>query len=93
LQDRVHGPRLRDLLGKPLSEHERDTARALVAASPGITAASDLAQEYAARAAESADRLGDSTLVSSLSQLSLRVADDLSRSAAMARERFEELAG
>jgi len=50
-------------------------------------------REYAARAAESADRLGDSTLVSSLSQLSLRVADDLSRSAAMARERFEELAG
>lgn len=93
LQDRVHGPRLRDLLGKPLSEHERDTARALVAASPGITAASDLAREYAASAAESADRLGDSALGSSLSQLSLRVADDLARSAGLARERFEELAG
>jgi heptaprenyl diphosphate synthase len=93
LQDRVHGPRLRDLLGKPLSEHERETARVLVAASPGITAASDMAREYAANAAESAYRLGDSSLVTTLSQFSIQIADDLARSAGLARERFEELAG
>lgn len=93
LQDRLHGPRLRDLLGKPLSDHERETARALVAAAPGIAAASELAREYAANAAESADRLGESTIVTSLSQLGIRVADDLTRAAGSARERFEELAG
>jgi len=93
LEDRVHGPRLRDLLGKPLSEHERDTARALIAASPGITASSDMAREYALRAAESASRLGDNAVVTALATLSLRVADDLERTAGQARERFEALAG
>ncbi|HXY45439.1 MAG TPA: polyprenyl synthetase family protein [Acidimicrobiales bacterium] len=93
LEDRVHGPRLRDLLGKPLSEHERDTARALIAASPGITAASDMAREFAERAAESARRLGDNPVVAALSTLSIRVANDLERTAGQARERFEALAG
>jgi heptaprenyl diphosphate synthase len=93
LEDRVQGPRLRDLLGKPLSEHERETARALVAASPGISAATDMAKEYAVAAAESALRLGDSALGDWLSALSLRVGEDLERTAADARERFEALAG
>jgi heptaprenyl diphosphate synthase len=93
LQDRVHGPRLQELLGRPLTEHERDTARALVAASPGITAASDMAREYAVSAAESASRLGDHKVVTALSTLSIRVADDLERTAGQARERFEVLAG
>jgi heptaprenyl diphosphate synthase len=93
LEDRVNGGRLRDLLGKPLSEHERDTARALIAASPGITAASDMAREFAQRAAESAQQLGDNSVVMALTMLSLRVADDLERTAGQARERFEALAG
>jgi heptaprenyl diphosphate synthase len=93
LQDRVHGPRLRDLLGKPLTEHERDTARALVAASPGITAASDMAREFAQLAADAAARLGDNPVVGAFSTLSVRVAADLERTAGQARERFEALAG
>jgi heptaprenyl diphosphate synthase len=93
LQDRVHGPRLRDLLGKPLTEHERDTARALVAASPGITDASDMAREFAQLAADAASRLGDNPVVEPFSTLSVRVAADLERTAGQARERFEVLAG
>jgi heptaprenyl diphosphate synthase len=93
LQDRVHGPRLRDLLGKPLTEHERDTARALVAASPGITDASDMAREFAQLAADAASRLGDNPVVEAFSTLSVRVAADLERTAGQARERFEVLAG
>jgi heptaprenyl diphosphate synthase len=93
LQDRVHGPRLRDLLGKPLTEHERDTARALVAASPGITAASDMAREFAQLASDAASRLGDNPVVGAFSSLSIRVATDLERTAGQARERFEALAG
>jgi heptaprenyl diphosphate synthase len=93
LQDRVHGPRLRDLLGKPLTEHERDTARALVAASPGITAASDMAREFAQLASDAASRLGDNPVVGAFSSLSIRVATDLERTAGQERERFEALAG
>lgn len=93
LQDRVSGARLRDLLGKPLSQYERDTARAIIAASPGITEASDLAREFAEQAAESAGRLGDGPAVTFLSALSIRVADDLEQTAMRARERFEALAG
>ncbi len=93
LDDRVHGPRLRNLLGKPLTEHERDAARALIAASPGIVEASDTARSFAQRAAESAQRLASDSVVNALSELSLRVALDLERSAAQARERFEALVG
>jgi heptaprenyl diphosphate synthase len=93
LDDHENGPRLRDLLGKPLSEHEREQARAIVAASSGIIAASEMAREYADRALESACRLKDDTVVTALSTLSTRVADDLEQSANGARERFEALAG
>ncbi len=93
LIDRVCGPRLRDLLGRPLTEHERESARAIVAASPGIGAATTVAREYAEKAAESALRLGQGSLPDWLSSLSLRVAADLEKSASEARERFDELAG
>ena len=93
LQDRVVGPRLADLLGRPLSEEERETARVLVAASPGIRAASDMAKEYAVAAAESAASLGRGELGQSLARLGHDVARDLDRSAAEARERYDALAG
>jgi heptaprenyl diphosphate synthase len=93
LQDRVVGPRLADLLGQALSEEERETARALVASSPGIVAASEMARGYAATAAEAAARLGAGPVPESLARLGLEVADDLDTSAAQARERFEALAG
>jgi heptaprenyl diphosphate synthase len=92
LLDREHGARLRELLGKPLSEHERESARALVAASPGISAATDMARVYADRAAESALRLGNGPLGDWLSGMSMRVAADLEETAEAARERFEALA-
>ncbi|MGH9169940.1 MAG: polyprenyl synthetase family protein [Acidimicrobiales bacterium] len=92
LKDREHGPRLRDLLGRPLSEHERETARAIVASSPGIPAATDMARVYADKAAASAMRLGPSPLGECLSGMSMRVVADLEETAASARERFEALA-
>ncbi len=107
LRDRVHGPRLQALLGRPLSEREREEARVAVAASPGIMAASDLAREYALTAAKAASRLrgpiageNDGTaaervseLATALSEMSLQVADDLEQSAESARVRFGALAG
>jgi heptaprenyl diphosphate synthase len=92
LLDREHGPALRDVLGKPLTEHERESARAMVASSPGIAAATDMARVYADRAAESALRLGNGPLGDWLSGMSMRVAADLEQAAASARERFEALA-
>ena len=109
LRDRVHGPRLQKLLGRPLSAPEREEARSVVAASPGILAASDLAREYALSAAKAASRLrpadpvvadGDgrsaervARLATALSEMSLQVADDLEQAAESARVRFEALAG
>jgi len=93
LQDRVVGARLADLLGQPLSEAERETARALIASSPGIPAASEMARDYALVAAESAARLGTGVLPESLARLAVEVANDLDRTAAQARQRFEALAG
>jgi len=109
LRDRVHGPRLQKLLGRPLTEPEREEARSVVAASPGILAASDLAREYALSAAKAASRLrpadpvvagGDGRsaervgrLATALSEMSLQVADDLEQAAESARVRFEALAG
>ncbi len=91
LLDRVCGPQLRDLLGRPLSEHERETARALIAASPGISAATDMAKDYAVAAAASAHKLGNPELGDWLSALSIRVGEDLEQTAASARRRFEAL--
>ncbi|MDA8265129.1 MAG: polyprenyl synthetase family protein [Actinomycetota bacterium] len=93
LQDRVHGQRLRELLGKPLSEYERDAARAIIAASPGITAASEMARTFAEKASHAASRLGAGLGVSALSALGMKVANNLDRAALEARERFEALAG
>jgi heptaprenyl diphosphate synthase len=93
LADREVAAQLRALLGKPLDESERETARALVASSDGIPASAVVAREYADQAAEAADRLDDSAISDRLVRLSGEVADDLSRAAADARERFEQLAG
>ncbi|MGH9297152.1 MAG: polyprenyl synthetase family protein [Acidimicrobiales bacterium] len=93
LRDRSVGPALRELLGRPLSEPERDEARSLVAASPGIIAASEVARGYADCAVEAADRLGGGALGARLGTLANDVADDLEAVALQARSRFEALAG
>jgi heptaprenyl diphosphate synthase len=82
LADRAVGPRLRDLLGHPLDQASREEARALVAASPGITAAYDVAREYARTAASAARRLGEGLIPKALAELGYNVVDDLERSTA-----------
>ncbi len=82
LADRAVGPRLRDLLGQPLDQAEREEARALVAASPGIAAAHEIARDYAETAASAAGRLGEGLVPKALAELGYNVVDDLERSAA-----------
>jgi heptaprenyl diphosphate synthase len=76
------GPRLRDLLGHPLSHAEREEARALVALSPGIAAAYEVAQDYAKTAAAAAMRLGEGTIAKAFVEFAYNVVEDLERSAA-----------
>jgi len=82
LLDGSVGPKLRDMLGHPLDEAGREEARALVAASPGIVAAYEVAREYALAAATAARRLGDGVIPKALVQLANQVVDDLERAAA-----------
>ncbi len=82
LVDRTTGPRLRDVLGRPLDEAEREEARALVAASPGIVAAYEVARTYASAATTAARRLGEGLIPKALVELGNRVVADLERSAA-----------
>ena len=82
LLDRAVGPRLRDLLGHPLDEAEREEARALVAASPGISAAHEIARQYAKTAAAAAARLGEGLIPKALVEFGYNVVDDLQGSAA-----------
>jgi len=82
LLDRTVGPRLRDLLGHPLDQAEREEARVLVAASPGILAAHEIARDFARAAATAAERLGQGLIPKALVELGFNVVDDLERSAA-----------
>ncbi len=75
------GPRLRDLLGHPLDQVEREEARVLVAASPGISAAHEIARDYARAAAAAAARLGEGLIPKAFMELGYNVVDDLERSA------------
>ncbi len=93
LLDRSVSRPIRDLLGRPLNESERERARALVACSEGIVASSLVAREYADQAAEAAGRLDGGPISDRLVRLALDVADDLSEAATSARQRFEQLAG
>ena len=56
LEDPDAGPELRTLLGQPLGQPERDKARAIVAASPGVAGTVAVARRYVADAAEAAVR-------------------------------------
>ena len=82
LLDRAVGPRLRGLLGHTLDEAEREEARALVAASPGISAAHEIARDYARTAAAAAARLGEGLIPKALVEFGYNVVDDLQGSAA-----------
>jgi heptaprenyl diphosphate synthase len=82
LLDPTVGPRLRDLLGHPLDQTEREEARALVATSPGIGAAHEMARDYARTAAAAAERLGGGLIPKALVEIGHNVVDDLERSTA-----------
>ncbi|MHB1987362.1 MAG: polyprenyl synthetase family protein [Acidimicrobiales bacterium] len=93
LLDRSVAKALRELLGKPLGEKERNAARVLVASSKGIAAASLVARDYADQAAAAAERLDGGPISKSLVTLANDVADGLVQSADGARHRFDQLAG
>jgi heptaprenyl diphosphate synthase len=84
LCDRTVGPRLRDLLGRPLEGAEREEARALVASSPGIAAAREVARDYAVAAAAAAEELGEGVVPEALAELGPKVVDELELSEARA---------
>jgi heptaprenyl diphosphate synthase len=80
LRDRQSGPRLREILGRPLGYEEVEVARKLVAGSTGIAAAAEVARQYAGEAAEVAAGLGEGAVPRSLAELGLGLLDDLERS-------------
>jgi heptaprenyl diphosphate synthase len=77
LADPDVGWKLRSLLGRPLDLEERELARALVASSAGISAAIEVAERYAAEAAEAAVGLGDGEVATSFGRLSAYLVLDL----------------
>jgi heptaprenyl diphosphate synthase len=93
LLDRSVAGQIRDLLGRPLEEAEREQARVLVACSDGIPASALLAREYAHQASEAARRLDGGPISDRLARLAREVADDLGEAAGSARQRFARLAG
>ncbi|HTW97463.1 MAG TPA: polyprenyl synthetase family protein [Acidimicrobiales bacterium] len=80
LADREIGPILRPLLGRPLDRETMETARGLVAASPGIAEAAFVARGYAAEAIDAAERLGNGALQAGLADLVRSLLADLERS-------------
>lgn len=69
MADPAAGPELRDLLGSPLAQPERDKARAIVATSGGIARALERAGLYAAEAAEAAEAAAAPRLARALGNL------------------------
>ncbi|MCU1489787.1 MAG: Geranylgeranyl pyrophosphate synthase [Acidimicrobiaceae bacterium] len=80
LLDRRVAPRLREVLGHPLSREEVELARELVARSNGIAAAANVARRHAEQASEAVGRLGDGLVARALGELGLGLLDDLERS-------------
>jgi heptaprenyl diphosphate synthase len=71
------GPELGTLLGQPLGQPERDKARAMVAASPGIPATVAVGRRYGDAAREALDGLSAPALTSGLARLADSLFDDL----------------
>jgi heptaprenyl diphosphate synthase len=93
LGDRSVAPALSELLGRPLSDDDRERARFLVANSSGVAEAAFVAGQYAEEAAAAAERLEGGIVSERLVALAHDVAQDLRLSAEESRQRFEELAG
>jgi heptaprenyl diphosphate synthase len=77
LADPDAGPDLRALLGQPLAQPERDKARAIVKASPGIAESVAEARAYVERAQEATVGIDRPQLRSGLSRLAGELLSDL----------------
>ncbi len=67
------GPELRALLGKPLSDEEKEAARALVRSDGAVGAATEVARSYVASAVDALGPLGDDDASSWLAGEAMRV--------------------
>ncbi len=77
LADPDIGPELRSLLGQPLAQPERDKARKIVAASPGVAGTTEVARGYVADAAEAAGALRSPQVAAGLTRLVEALLDDV----------------
>lgn len=77
LEDPLTGPTLRSLLGKPLSDDERDEARALVSATDGVAMTVTIAKRYVDDAIAAIDGVCSPTLSAGLAELASQLLDDL----------------
>ncbi|HUA94879.1 MAG TPA: polyprenyl synthetase family protein [Acidimicrobiales bacterium] len=77
LRDPDAGPELRNLLGQPLALPERDKARAIVAASPGIAAAVAEARRYADEAVSAVEGVRSPVVAAALGRLAGSLLDGL----------------
>jgi geranylgeranyl pyrophosphate synthase len=77
LDDPVHGPELRDLLGQPLGVPEQEKARSIVAGSGAIAASVQVARNYAEDAASAALAGPSPVLAAALTRLAHSLVDDL----------------
>jgi heptaprenyl diphosphate synthase len=77
LSDPDSGPDLHALLGKPLGQPEREKACAIVAASAGIPAATNVARTYVERATKATAGVGNQALQVGLTQLATELLSDL----------------
>jgi heptaprenyl diphosphate synthase len=77
LEDPDAGPELRSLLGQPLAQPERDKARAIVAASPGVAATVEVARRYVEEAAEAAAAIGSDAVTAGLNRLARSLLEGL----------------
>jgi heptaprenyl diphosphate synthase len=77
LDDPDSGPELLELLGRPLGPTERDRARAIVAASPGVEVTLRVGRRYAADAKAATAGIGSTELASGLANVADCLLDDL----------------
>ena len=71
------GPDLRELLGQPLAQPERDKVRAIVVASPGIAVAVDEARSYVEHAKAATAGIAIPELRAGLARLAAELLSDL----------------
>ena len=81
LHDPAVAPRLRELLGRPLSPDQVVLARTMIMESTGIDESVVIARRFAEDAASALDIFAGSPIAKSLAALSFNLLDDLERSA------------